>query len=425
MALRTPASARRKPSRPYRSPAQNGPVRRSRPTGFNIFLIILSAIVGLASWYLGRIIYDSYYVSMPRPLLIGILFALLCLALCFVIQIYSISSGCFERNIVTGNDGVAGNILMIVLSVVLVFGLGVLFQWIYGLDSKRQITEPTSYVFVIDDSGSMEGNDPNQERYNAIRSVMLSMPDSFDYMVYGFSDSTYIIRDMAPKSAGIADISGNSYGGTSIKGALTQVLDDWENGVWDGGESPKVILLTDGYATDIGMFSSPNKVLQRYANAQINVSTVGLGSVDVSLMDKIAKMTGGVFVDVKDVSDLADAMASAISHYSSKDLLSARYQPNLNFLFGFLRVLFLSILGMLIGFAATIAYGFPESVTISLIGSAVKAVIGALLMELGTGVFGFSDRTMWLILWILIATLVAVKIVSYTRRSNQSSRVIR
>lgn len=413
MALKVPKDRRRRtgfaPSGAARSRSSR---QKSRQTTVNIPLMAITLVIGLVCWFIGRILYSAWVDSMPRPLLIGILFAGLCFVLCFAVYFYSKIAGIFEQNIVMGgSDG--GVLVILLLAVIAVFLLAMLFQWVYGLDFGKQVTEPTSYVFLIDDSGSMEGNDPSQERYRAISDVLDDMPDSFEYMVYGFSNDAYIVRDMAPISDGVPDLSGNSSGGTAIRGVLDRALEDHDRGIWNGGENPKVILLTDGAATDIGLLSSINSTLRRYAAAHISVSTVGLGNVDVSLMTKIAQMTGGVFIDVEDAGQLSEAMRSAASAYTSRDLLTARYQPNMDFLYGLMRVLFLSILGMLIGIAVAVAYGLQESVSLTMVSSLIMSVIGALAMELGTGAAGLSGGWMWLALWLLIATTIAAKISSY------------
>lgn len=43
-----------------------------------------------------------------------------------------------------------------------------LLEYLYELNPKQKIIEPTSYIFVIDESGSMSGNDPEGLRYDAV-----------------------------------------------------------------------------------------------------------------------------------------------------------------------------------------------------------------------------------------------------------------
>lgn len=394
----------------------------SRAVSLNIFLLLITIIVGIVGWIIGTIIYSSGVNKIAMPLLIGIIFAVLFFLLVITILVYSISSGSFEKNILTSSNNLVSSIFAIAIIGVLLFGLSIFFQWIYGMNFVKHVKQPTSYIFVIDDSGSMAENDPQQLRYNAISSVLTNVNPDFPYMIYGFSNDVGIISDMAPVSNGIPKITGDSTGGTSIRAALNRVIQDKVSGAWDGGTSPKVILLTDGYATDIGLFRSIHGVLKTYVKNGVSISTVGLGGVDKNLMSKIAKTTGGVYIDVSDASGLAEAMASAATQYTSRDLLSTRYTTNLNLLYAILRIIFISILGATIGFATAVAYGNQESSTLIIGSSAIKSVIGAILMEVCTDVMGFSDKMIWLVLWILISLTLATKPTTYKRGPRRPSR---
>ena len=398
---------------------------------FNLQMLLISVLIGIVAWFVSSWVYDAIADSNPRPVTIGLMFALLSLFVGLGVFVISTVMGTFEENIVTsGSTGSA--LVMILLAPVLIMGVGALFQWIYGLHISPELSEPTSYVFIIDDSGSMEGNDPQQLRYDAIGDVLAKKPNDFPYMVYGFADGVTLLRDMQPVSAESVDLTGNSSGGTSIKGALDRVISDYQKGLWDGGSTPKVILLTDGYATDLGWFSSINGTLKQYARNRISVSTVGLGDVDVGLMEKIAAATGGVFVDITDAALLADAMDNAANQYAVDDLLTTRYPGRMDVLFGFLRILFISIIGICIGLLKAIAYGQMDSSTLTVLSSAAQAVAGALVMELFTSCFGISDRVCWFVLWLFIAATICTKQEAYrrtpprpSRRSGRSSRSLR
>ena len=390
-------------------------------TQFNIVMLIASLVLGAVSWILGLLVYNATVDVWPRPLVIGVSFGILALFVLMGVLIVSTIQGTFTENILAG--GGLGSVLVVVFAaIILITALGALFQWIYGLHYEQELTEPTSYVFIIDDSGSMESNDPSQLRYTAINEVLKKKPSDFPYMVYGFSDQVSLLREMSPISSGYTNITGNSYGGTSIKGALEQVISDYQNNVWEGGESPKVILLTDGYATDLGWFTSINSTLKQYSQNRISVSTVGLGSVDKSLMQKIAAKTGGVFVDIADAAMLGEAMESAANQYSVDDLLTTRYSTRMGILFGFLRILFIAILGSCIGFVSAVAYGQMDASSLVIVSSIIQSLVGAILMEVLTSGLGVSDRFCWFILWILIAAMICTQVVTYRRGPSRPSR---
>ena len=295
-------------------------LQRSKPTDPNILLIPITIVTGIILWLVERAIYSALLNSIPRAVLLGIMFGVLALGLSLIVFGYSTAAGIFNENVITGSSGSGSVIVMLLLGIIVMFGAGTLFQWLYSLNPNDENIAPTSYVFVIDDSGSMQDNDSSGERFRAIQKVLKDMPDAS------------IVKKMGPISDKIPQLVGAYSGGTEIKLTLTKIMDDMENNVWDGGETPKVILLTDGYATDIGWFTNISKILKQYAAKHVSVSTVGLGYVDTNLMNKIAKSTGGVFIDVSDAAALSEAMNTAAREYADRDLLSTRYISALNVL---------------------------------------------------------------------------------------------
>ena len=370
-------------------------------------MLIITVVVGFVLWALCRILYNTLLMTVPRVLLIAIIFCIFSLIMTLVVFVASHMDSTYMGDLFSG-DG--ETYLFLAVGVVIIFALAALFQWIYGLNFSQTNATPTSYVFVIDDSGSMEGNDPGSTRYSAIRRVMDDTPEGFPYMVYNFTTDCYIIRDMGPVTSNDS-FSGESNGGTDIQGALATVLGDHDSGLWDGGDNPKVLLLSDGES--MGFI---RKTLNRYAKEGIAVSTVGFGSVNDRLMQKIANRTGGVYIYVDDIDTLSQAIETATSSYAARDLVSSRAVTKLSFLYGLMRVIFLTILGAAIGLLSMIAYGRNDSTELTLISSVATAFVGALVMEIGTSL-GLSDVVMWAILWVLIATLVC----SYKKRYGASS----
>lgn len=405
------------PSKQGRSSRASKTVRPSEITTINGFLIVCTILIGVLAWVVGGCVYAALLETISRPLLIGIVFVILYGMLGIAVFSISNSKGYFRENIISG--GSAGGALLILFAAgAVVFAAAALFQWLYSLSFEQAVTEPTSYIFMIDDSESMLDSDPQKERYAAIPSVLAGMNKDFPYMVYRFADDIERIKDMGPMSEEVSVPNGAVAGRTAIRRALSQVIADHEAGVWTGGDCPKVILLTDGHATDMNALREIDPVLERFAAANICVSTVGFGQADDKLLERIAQKTGGVFVDVVDVSELSEAMMSAAGHQAERDLLSARKMDGLNTLYGILRVLFLTILGTTIGLLMAIAYGFRGSVSLIAASSGIKALVGALLMELGTA-FGFSAKIMWLFLWILIALTVASKVVPNKQKHDR------
>ena len=75
---------------------------------------------------------------------------------------------------------------------------------------------------------------------------------------------------------------------------------------------------------------------------------------------------------------------------------------HMNKLFGFLRILFLSIIGTLIGGLLGLAYMDDDSMPHIIMTSIIESVIGSILLEIGVQ-NGVYQSILWFLLWILIA----------------------
>ena len=139
-------------------------------------------------------------------------------------------------------------------------------------------------------------------------------------------------------------------------------------------------------------------------------------------MQKITAKTGGVFIDISDVAMLGDAMEDAANQYAADDLLTTRYSSRLNFLFGFLRILFLTILGACIGSVCAVTYGKTDAADFVILTSVIQSFAGALLMELLTSMSGLSDRFCWFVLWMFIAAMLCTQNCGYRRGYARPSR---
>lgn len=389
----------------------------------NVVLLAASLFAGILSWMIGSAVYEAGLENTSRPVLIGMIFFLLYIIIAITVMIVGVIRGTFEDDIFF-LDSKIKIIGCTIAGGIAVFLLAMLFQWIYGLNFYEKMMEPSSYIFVIDDSGSMEQNDPDRLRYSAIEEILKDVPDEFPYMIYSFSDQAQIVRDMKPKTDGIGELPSYSSGGTAIKTVLDQVIDDYNKGIWKDDKSPKVILLTDGYATDIRSFHSINEEMKQYVKNGITISTVGLGSVDQELMQQIAKTTGGVYMDVTDASMLKEAMHKAATQYSSRDLISTRYNHAMNIRYGIMRIVFLTILGILIGGMMIIVYTQESSAKLIGISSVIKAFIGAICMEFLTSI-GIYDKIAWFLLWILIACTIATMEKVLLRRPRKAGKTSR
>lgn len=397
-----------------------GTGRRHTSNQLDIPILICSLVAGLVGYLISGFVYTIIKELMWSPLAVGISFMIFAIVFIIIMVVVSLLSENLGYHISKHHDG--GQITLALLAIiVLSLLLGTLFEFIYEIDmfsEQDKYLEPTSYVFIIDNSGSMGGMGGNDEeglRYSAIEQIISKKDSSFPYAVYSFGDYVNVERALAPVSSGNNEFQPEANGGTNMKLALQTVFDDYENGLKDQmGNAPKVLLLSDGYAGDIGWFSSIDKLMKSYAKNNITISTVGLGSPDDTLMQQIADATGGVYISVDDVELLEDSMANAITQNSedryARTLYTQRNVPKLDFVYGLMRVLFTAILGIMISCAMLFATGKGEDSELIVLSSVITGIIGGLLMELGINLLGISPAIIKILYFLLVAsTYVTIK----------------
>ena len=300
---------------------------------FDTTLLVTSLVAGAVAWAIDMVIYHALIDVWSRPVLIGVMFLVLAVVVSAAVLAASKAKRGFDEEFLF-LQSTGAIVLGLAVTAVAVFAVALVLEWIYDRQFA-EMPEPTSYIFLLDESSSMEDNDPEKLRY-----------------------------------------------------------------------APLVVVLSDGYSGDIGGLRSADDLLKRFASAGIRISTVGLGSYDRSVLERLANRTGGVHLVVEEAPELADAMKTAVSGQASRDLLSVRPMTANELLYGILRVLFLTILGGMMAFARAMACARMNAHGLILIVGAVAALLGALLLELGLAVLPMW--LCWLLLWLLISATPAL-----------------
>lgn len=304
-----------------------------------------------------------------------------------------------------------------VLVLVLIIVCSLVFEFLYEIvRPKAKVMNIDSYIFVLDDSGSMLQNDPQFIRYQAVNKLLEDKKSDFQYAVYSFSSDCALLQDMQPISAGafnpeLPDES--TMGMTEVLHTLRAIYNDIDSGALKLGKKTRIIFLSDGYATDLDIFnkySSLVPLLDQYADKGVSISTVGLLNADDSLMSMIATKTGGEYIDVQNIDDLVDGMAQAGKlNLAKRHLLGYRPAAEFNILLGLMRILFVTGLGLIIAFEKTILCEKFLNTTSVLISSVVGGVLAGICIEVGMNLFGIHPTIMRTFTCILIAfTLLRV-----------------
>lgn len=377
-------------------------------------MLIGSAVVGALYFVVGEILYRSLYGNIFTPLLIAIYF----LGMMVFVLIGVSLIGLTLPKVVRGYRDIVLRVILLCLAMLMAGGL---FEVIYELGFAGRSKEPTSYVFLMDNSGSMEDSDPQNQRYEAIQATVRNKEQDFPFAVYSFANTSSQLRPMGPISGGTDFAMEEPAGGTGIRTVLQDLYDDIDNDRIELGKNGKVLLFTDGYATDMGILTGNmklNRILKKFSKKGIAVSTVGLGSPDDSLMEMIAKKTGGVYVRVDDAALLEQAMSEAMTNDSQRNLLDYREPVRFDFLYMLFRFAAILGLGLLLGMLkAYICEPFLDVSNIWKV-SVICSLLAAAAVEFGMNKLGFLPALMRLLMCILLALTVLGTKSSYNLGDN-------
>ena len=378
----------------------------------NIGMILITFLGSLVSSLPCWLMYEALSKFMPGPITIGLCLAFFLLLVAVIVVAASSIFGFFVADIITGRR-YKGRIFLYILIGVIICGLLMAgLDFVYELDIEMKtfsLGTPSTFVFLVDDSGSMEGSDPTNQRYQAIQTILEQKPATDEFMVYAFGSEVSQVLPMQTVAQGVPTLQPVENGITEMAKALTKIIEDYENGVWKGHGGKTVILITDGAATDINSNRDIDPVLKRYVKEGISISTVGLGYVDEAMLNRISSKTGGTSMDIDSAGHMQQALEQAIANTGmSTDLLSARRGFS-NILRGIMRVVFIAIYGILFGLLMMLCYGHKDSVKIILISSIIKAILAGLVLELGIELLGFNPALVTIISALLVGTLIPLR----------------
>lgn len=374
----------------------NGYTRKT--THFSVLFLICTAVFCVLYTFLGEIIYSNLVKNVNSVIFMGIYFGVFSLTLLIGLVVAS-----FLEKQQLDMRGV-----LLSLGCVAVMTLfGILFEFLYEIGAEEDIVPTQKYVFLIDNSGSMETSDPNQQRVEAIQRILSDKPAQTEYAVYSFADVITRVREMKPVSGTEENFAVAPGGGTPIVQVLKTVQQDFEGGILNTKDSISVILLTDGYATDNGFFGIKiNRLLSYFAKKKIPVNTVGLGDVDVNLLTKISEETGGISIMVSEVDMLEEAIKTAtVVNASARDLLSVRIGVHPAWLYVIMRIVFILILGCIMIPLKLGIVNNTESQRMVLVITAAGSLLVGIFLEVGLNVIGIPG---------LLARLIALLLMGIT-----------
>ena len=357
--------------------------------------LILSILAGVLWLFAGNFLVNILLSNLWTPLVIAIYFGGLALVLILVTWLCTKLKGlCMPPK------SAYPYAFLVVAGIFLAAGL---FQIIYSITLTPHVKDSSSYIFLIDDSGSIY--DPNELRESAVKQVMASCDSDFPYAVYGFTDTCWQISNMQSAEKAVStNLSFMESGTTDIVYAISAIVDEIKSGKIDAGDAPRILLITDGAAEKNGL----RKTLRAAAEQNISICTIGMpGAVD-SMLQKIADLSGGVHVGIDNIDQLPAAVQGAAVSSSDyvRTLISLREPTRLDWIYSVLRIIFLLCLGAGYIWIKSLLLRTNDSDADVLIPNLVLVLVGALCIEVGMNILFLPENIMRLVMCIGFTVLL-------------------
>lgn len=363
-----------------------------------------SIFSGVIAFIIGELLFERLTENLYTPLGIMLYFLLFWCILSVTLMVLlmkKLSAKDFNLKLRT-----SGKFYLIVLLIFLLTTIA--FEFFYEL-GKEEIPEPTSLIFLIDDSGSMRGNEA--DRVKALNDVMQN--SNLPFAVYSFADNAKLLRNMDVYQTDIIEENLNfaSYGGTNIIPSINHVLEDLDNGVIkNAGQSPKILLVSDGGSSLLGLRSTAKKCMSR----MVSISSIGMQGSSEATLKRIAAATGGVYVSCNDVTMLGDDLTKAIASDESRNLLSKRIIFKNDGLYAVLRILFLSLMGVLWSFLKMMMLSESNELCRKMfVSSLIFCIIGTCIIEVG-----FASEISATLLRLIFVVMWAITIGTLPQKNN-------
>ena len=162
-------------------------------------------------------------------------------------------------------------------------------------------------AFVIDDSGSMSGNDNANLRISLTQGFLDELRDVDRAAAIRFTSASTILSSFTTDKEAVKEsLIANSSGGTDIKSGINSALNEFDKiKTEDDSRISKIMfVLTDG---DDGYSNSAyDEYIDIAIENSIKIYTVGLGSPNEDKLKYIAEASGGKYYYATSVSDLEE-----------------------------------------------------------------------------------------------------------------------
>ncbi len=363
---------------PFGKETYYGVQRSKGSTGkpkFSWILLICSLVGGILAFLVGELLYRFLFPHMSGVMFTGIYFLVFALFL---------SAALFVGNRLEHMTLDVKHLLLLISGIAFLAVFGILFEFLYEAGISAQLVSSTSVIFAIDNSTVMEELDSARERVSAIEDYVQNH-EELSYAVYSYDSEVDLVRSMAAASQGADFELPESFDPeTGIYQVLSRIKSDLENELFTYEEDTQIVLIAAGTDSMADWTEGDlDQVLSWFLDHRILIHVIGAGpSSDNVLLQSISGKTGGSSSFPAGVGGLSDSLSSVVVlEEAYATLLSSRHVSKNFLLYGILRVLFLTLLGIM-GTVMKLCLVDQSAKKNSLVlYSVLGSLLGALLLE--------------------------------------------
>lgn len=372
---------------------------------FDKSLLIACLIGGGVGFLLAEFLYSGVTAEWAPVLRTGLFFAVAALCVCLAAMICECVTGNLKGGTWTGGN-IGVGFLVVFGAALTFFLLGMLFQFLYGLGiQKKTANHIQDYIILIDNSGSTNDTDPEEERFSSVVELVGGLDPAHNVMVKVFDEEVLGSFPMTPAGGDAADSlqqfleEFDANGGTDLQKVLMEALDEYT----PNGREMAVLLLSDGFSEielDVLSDAFNEKEMPIFCVSFSDTSFEGS-----QLLSQIAAETNGYYYEIEELSGLTDAVETMIRLAGQRLLLEARKGSDSNAILArILRILFVTVLGCLLGVAVALAVNNSTVMTAGMPVHAAGSFLAGLVIEFGWFLLpGFVLRLLMILLMSLIA----------------------
>lgn len=355
---------------------------------WNIMMTAASVLGGLAGFAAGEVWLEYGEARVHETLLMGVYFGQLALWVglaCLLAETVSPRlNGARWRSRYCRDSWK----LLIPASLVLLFAVGALFQFFYGLGGLKRAV-PQDYALVLDRSGSMAQTDPDGRSLEAAKNLIHKMSADNRAAIVLFHDEPRLLLPMTaladePARSRAADRlneAGTPEHGTNIGSALELVSRHLDE-TGQPGRNSAVILISDGHS-DVNL----DRTLAPYLKQDVPVYTVGVqmdSDAGTRLLKRIANRTGARFYSVDRAEDITGVFSTILDNPDKRHLVGERTGPSAgSLLYLLLRIVLFAGIGAAMGLSLGIIFDNRHLAWRFAWGGTAAGLAAGALLELG------------------------------------------